>query len=56
MKLQLVTLAYNHGFQHKMHCIFEILRLEFTIPFLFWNFFGHVLVWIITQQTTHSMT
>ncbi len=39
MKLQLITLAYNHGFQNKMHYIFEILRLEFTIPLLFWKLF-----------------
>jgi hypothetical protein len=39
MKLQLVILAYNHGFENKMHQIFEILRLEFTIPLLFWIFF-----------------
>jgi len=30
-KLQLVTLAYNGGFENKMHHIIGILMLEFTI-------------------------
>ncbi len=36
-KLQLVTLAYNGDFQNKMHDILGILKLEFTMPVLFWN-------------------
>jgi hypothetical protein len=37
IKLQLVILAYNGGFQNKMHHILGILKLEFTTPLLFWN-------------------
>jgi hypothetical protein len=61
-KPQLITVACNGGFENKMHHIIGILMLEFTIFGLLLHLcyyiyiFLHVLVWITTQQTTHSMT
>jgi hypothetical protein len=39
-KLPLITIANNDGFLIKMHHIFEVLKLEFTMPLLFWNIFS----------------
>jgi hypothetical protein len=30
-------LAYNGDFENKMHYVFEVLKLEFIVPLLFWN-------------------